>query len=123
MEVAQLLYEIQESQASTIFASIVNRATLTMVAAVSYFNKKMNSRIISLTADFFAIKPIFFKQILKNKFDPINIFKLCMDISLLQPKIKSIELKKSIKINTGADDAGSNDIKRLAYLLYCLGVY
>ena len=129
-EAAQLLREIQESQAivissqaSTASGSVVNGAAPAMADAASYFNEGMDSRVTPLTADFPAINPMFFKQILENKFDPINISKLCMDVSLVRPTTKSIELKKGIEINTGEDDAGPNDIKGLAHLLRCLGVY
>lgn len=50
-----------------------------------------------LTADFPAINPLYFKQILDNKFDPINISKLCMDLNLNRPTNKSIKLKKAWK--------------------------
>lgn len=83
----------------------------------------MDSRVTPLTADFPAINPMFFEQILKNKFDPINISKLCIDPSLIRPTTKSIELKKNIEINTREDNAGPNDIRELAHLLRCLGIY
>lgn len=44
----------------------------------------------TLTADFPTINPLYSKQILDNKFDPINISKLCTDVT----DDKSIELKK-----------------------------
>lgn len=94
-----------------------------MVAAISYFNKDIDSHVTLLTVDFPAINPMFFKQILENTFDPINISKLCMDVSLLRPTTKLIKLKKGIEINTGEENSGPNDIKRLAYLIQCLGVY
>lgn len=129
-EAAQLLRKIQESQAivissqaSTAFASVVNGSTPATVAAASYFNKGMDSCVTPLTADFPTIKPMFFKQILENKFNSINISKLCMDVSLVQLTTKSIELKKGIEINTREDNAGPNNIKGLVHLLYCLGVY
>lgn len=82
-EAAQLLREIQESQAivissqaSTAAASVVNGAALAVIAVASYFHEGMDSRVTPLTADFSAINPMFFKQILENKFDPINISKL-----------------------------------------------
>ncbi|MCJ1348635.1 hypothetical protein MMC31_006867 [Peltigera leucophlebia] len=83
----------------------------------------MDSRVTPLTADFPAIIPLYFKQILENKFDPINISKLCMEVSLVRPTNKSIKLKKGLEITTGEDDAGPNDVKGLAHLLRCLGVY
>lgn len=34
-----------------------------------------------LTAEFPTINPLYSKQILDNKFDPINISKLCTDVT------------------------------------------
>lgn len=84
--------------------------TSAMVAAVFCLNKGMDFCVISLTTDFPAIDPMFLKQILKNKFDPINISKLQMYVILVRPTIKSIEPKKSIVINTGKDNNRLNDI-------------
>lgn len=130
VEAAQLLWKILESQAIVISsqtfntsAIVVNRSTPAMVAKASYFNAGKDSRVSPLTADFPTINPMFFKQMLENKFDPINISKLCIDVSLVWLTTKMIQLKKDIEINTGEDDAGPNDIKRLAHLLCCLEVY
>lgn len=94
-----------------------------MVVAASYFNEVIDSCVTPLTADFLTINPMFFKQILKNKFDLINISKLCIDVNLVRLTTKSIKLKKSIEINNGKENAGSNDIKGLTYLLYYFEIY
>lgn len=44
-------------------------------------------------------------QIAKNKFEPINLFKLCTDVVLVKTAIKTINLAKGIDIQTGEEDA------------------
>lgn len=46
-----------------------------------------------------------------------------MDVGLVQPTTKLIELKKDNEINIKENNATLNDIKELAYLFNCLGVY
>lgn len=51
----------------------------------------------TLTADFPTINPLYSKQILDNKFDPINISKLCTDVTDEQVN----RAKKGLEITTG----------------------
>lgn len=44
-------------------------------------------------------------QIAKNKFESINLFKLCTDVVLVKTAIKTINLAKGIDIQTREEDA------------------
>lgn len=66
---------------------------------------------------------MFFRQILENKFDLINIFKLYINISLVRLISKLIKLKKDVKINTRKDNTKQNIIKKLEYLFYFYKIY
>lgn len=56
----------------------------------SLFNEKIDFHVTSLTPNFFIINFMFLRQILKNECDLINIFKLCINISLVQLTSKLI---------------------------------
>lgn len=51
---------------------------------------------------------------MENKFDPINITKLCTDVTLVKPVTKHIMIGDGL---TKEDDAIAADIKGLAHLL------
>ena len=80
-------------------------------------------RILPLTSDFPAINQLYFRQILENKFDPINIAKMCSDVTLSKSTKKSINISKGLEVITGEDDASLSDIKGITHLIRCLLVY
>lgn len=76
-----------------------------MVLAL-YFNEGMDPRVTPLTEDFLAINPLYFKQTLENKFDPINLSKRCTDVSLTRLTNKSLNFTKGIEAKAGKDGVG-----------------
>ena len=80
-------------------------------------------KILLLIELFPTINQSFFKQIMDNKFDPINISKLCTDVSIVKTSKKSITIAKGLEIVTDEDDASYTDIKGFSHLLRCLIIY
>lgn len=56
---------------------------------------------------------MFFKQIIRNKFNPINFFKLYIDIGPIRLTIKLIKLKKNFEVNTKEGNIRLKNIKKL----------
>lgn len=83
----------------------------------------MEPRFLPLKARFSAVKPKFFRQIFDNDFDPINITRLCNDVSVSRIQSKYIDLGKNLEVKMKDEDASEFDIKGLATLIRCLGVY
>ena len=79
--------------------------------------------LLPLIIEYPAINSIYFRQILNNKFDPINISKLCTDVVLIKPTVKRVNLAKGYELIQKEDDASPGDIKGLPHLIRCLGVY
>lgn len=83
----------------------------------------MDPRLLPLKTRFSALKPKYFRQILDNKFDPVNIIRLCNDVLISRAQSKYIDLGKNLEVKMKDDDASEFDIKGLATLIRCLGVY
>ena len=83
----------------------------------------MDPKILPLIELFPTISQTFFKQIMDNKFDPINISKLCTDVSIVKASKKSITIAKGLEIITDEDDASYTDIKGFIHLFRCLIIY
>ena len=79
--------------------------------------------LLPLIIEYPAINSIYFRQILNNKFDPINISKLCTDVVLIKPTVKRVNLAKGYELIQEEDDASPGDIKGLPHLIRCLRVY
>ena len=54
--------------------------------------------LLPLIIEYPAINSIYFRQILSNKFDPINISKLCTDVVLIKPTVKRVNLAKGYEL-------------------------
>lgn len=112
-EVARLRREIEERQAE--LETMVKQAPKNIESndpCIAFFRK-----------NYPAINTLYFKQILENKFNPLNIAKLCPDIIFTQPSKHTISLGKSIEVETGKKNAAAEDIKGSNYLARCIMVY
>lgn len=69
------------------------------------------------------MKSNYFREILDNDTDPINITRLCNDVSISRAQSKYIELGENLKVKMKDDDASETDIKGFTVLIRCLGVY
>lgn len=78
---------------------------------------------LRLKARFSAVKPKFFQQIFDNEFDPINLTRLCNNVLISRAQSKYIDLGKSLEVKMKDENASESDIKGLATLIRCLGVY
>ncbi|MCJ1469393.1 hypothetical protein MMC07_008026 [Pseudocyphellaria aurata] len=83
----------------------------------------MDPRILPLKARFSAVKPKYFHQVLDNDFDPVYIIRLCNDVSISKVHLKYIDLGKNLEVKMKDEDASESEIKGLATLIRCLGVY
>ena len=81
-------------------------------------------RLTPLIARFSAVKVKYLRQILNNKFDPINISRLCNDVTINRAyQAKYVDLGKNIEVKMKEDDASEFDIRGLAILMRGLLVY
>lgn len=72
-------------------------------------------RLTPLIARFSAVKVKYLRQILNNKFDPINISRLCNDVTINRTyKSKYVDLGRNIEVKMKEEDASENDIRWLA---------
>lgn len=78
---------------------------------------------LTLRTEYPMISHTYFRQIAENKFDPVNLSKLCTDVVLAKTATKTINLAKGIEIQTGEKDASVSELKGLPHLICCLGVY
>lgn len=69
------------------------------------------------------MKSKYFREILDNDTDPINITRLCNDVSIGRAQSKYIDLGKNLEVKVKDDDASETDIKGFDVLIRCLGVY
>lgn len=102
-EATRLRKEIEEGR-----AGLENVASQALSKEIEGNN---DPRIAPLRKNYPAINTLYFKQILENKFDPLNIAKLCPDIVLVRPSKHTISLGKGIEVETGEEDAAAEDIK------------
>ncbi|MCJ1262795.1 hypothetical protein MMC22_002665 [Lobaria immixta] len=72
----------------------------------------MDPCFFPLKTRFSAVKAKYFSQIFDNNFDPIDLTRLCNDVSFSRAHSKSFDL-----------GASEYDIRGLAILIRCLGVY
>ena len=87
-------------------------------------NENRNLRLLPLISHFFAVKVKYLRQILNNKFDPINISHLCNNVMINHAyQSKYVDLGKNIKVKMKEEDALEFDIKRLAILMKSLLIY
>lgn len=81
-------------------------------------------RLTLLKTCFSAVKVKYFRQILDNKFDPLNISRLYNDVTISRSyKAKYIDLGKNIEVKMKEEDATKSDIKGLTFLLRGFFVY
>lgn len=76
---------------------------------------------LPLKAQFAAVKPKYFRQIFDNEFEPINIIRLCKNVTISRSS-KYIDLGKNVEIQMRDEDATEYDIKEFAVFIRCLGV-
>lgn len=77
---------------------------------------------LPLKAQFAAVKPKYFRQIFDNEFEPINIIRLCKNVTISRSYSKYIDLGKNVEIQMRDEDATEYDIKGFAVFIRCLGV-
>ena len=85
--------------------------------------ESMDKILLPLRTEYPMISQTYLRQIAENKFDPINLSKLCTDVVLAKTATKTISLAKGIEIQTGEEDASVTELKGLPHLIRCLGVY
>lgn len=78
---------------------------------------------LPLKAQFAAVKPKYFRQIFDNEFEPINIIRLCKNVTISRSYSKYIDLGKNVEIQMRDEDATEYDIKGFPVFIRCLGVY
>ena len=118
---ARLRREIEENQTAMASEEAIGASKPTTMAALR--NEGTDPKILPLIDLFPTINQSFFKQIMENKFYPINIFKPCTDVSIVKSSKKSITIAKGLEIVTNEDDASYTDIKGFIHLLRCLVIY
>ncbi|MCJ1463273.1 hypothetical protein MMC07_001879 [Pseudocyphellaria aurata] len=79
-------------------------------------------RLLPLKAHFSAVKPKYIHQVLEDEFDPVNVIRLCNDVSISRAQSKYIDLGKNLEVKMKDEDASEFDIKGLATLIRCLDV-
>ena len=83
----------------------------------------MDEILLPLRTQYPMISQTYLRQIAENKFDPVNLPKLCTNVVLTKTAIKTISLAKGIEIQTGEEDASAAELKCLPHLIRCLGFY
>ena len=83
----------------------------------------MNEILLPFCTEYPMISHTYFHQIAENKFDPVNLSKLCTNVILAKTATKTINLAKSIKIQTEEENTSVSELKELPHLVCCLGVY
>lgn len=83
----------------------------------------MDPRFFLFKTRFSAVKPKHFRQIFDDNFDPVTITRLCNNITISRVQSKYIDLGKNLEVKIKDKDAFKFDIKGLAILIRCFGVY
>ena len=117
----RLRREIEDNQTTMTSEKTIDISKSTIMIALR--NEDTNSKILSLIDFFSIINQFYFKQIMKNKFDLINIFKLCIDVSIVKFSKKFIIIVKELEIVINENDVSYTDIKDFIHLLRCLVIY
>lgn len=83
----------------------------------------INEILLPFCTEYPMISQTYFSQIAENKFDLVNLPKLCTDVVLTKTATKMINLAKEIEIQTEKEDVSVAQLKGLLHLIRCLVVY
>ncbi|MCJ1270927.1 hypothetical protein MMC22_010824 [Lobaria immixta] len=100
----------QSSRLSTQTASQTMQADSeleTQPSQTGVIAESMDEILLLLRTEYPMISQTYLRQIAENKFDPINLSKLCTDMVLAKTATKTISLAKGMEIQTGEEDAST----------------
>lgn len=80
-------------------------------AQTGVISEGMDEILLPLRTEYPMISQTYLPQIAENKFDPVNLSKLCTDVVLTKTATKTINLDKGIEVQTGEEDVSVSELR------------